>query len=68
MKSPVTVYLTNEERESFEAQAAAMGMSLSAYMRWRMNSNGSWSATNSPTGINFTWTPTTGAVEGREKK
>jgi hypothetical protein len=72
-RAPVTVYLTQMEREAFESQAEALGMSLSAYLRWRMNSTGSWSTTsgaNDASGtITFNWYPgPTSAPQSREIK
>ena len=60
--NPVTVYLSPEERAVVEQQAASLGMSLSQYMRWRLNTNGSWSMSTSGSnvasgGVTFTWNP-----------
>lgn len=67
--TPVTVYLTDEQRAMLENHAATMGMSLSAYMRWRATTDVSWSqGTNQATGhTTFTWTANS-SVQNREVK
>lgn len=75
MRRPVTVYLTDAERKQFERQAESLGMSLSAFMRWRLNSNGTWvsgiggaSSTTEGT-VTFTWMPPgNSSVQGRDTK
>lgn len=64
------MYLTPEEREELSRQAASLGISLSAYLRWRVRaSRPDGGTTSTSPGVTFHFHPAVNeAVQGRDVK
>lgn len=66
---PVTVYLDDQQKIELTQQAAAMGMSLSAYLRWRVANGVQFTSShNDATGnVSYSYTVNS-SVANREVK